>query len=245
MYCLKCGNKLEDSDKFCHKCGFPVDGTSDDIPEEAPKKSKRGLWIGIGCTLAVVIVAVVVIVVMTDKSPALILGGTVPDESGEKTTIAETAEPSETPAEEPSPEPTEVPTPEPTQAPTPAPTAVPTKPYKVGTLTVKIICNFSSDDGVWRGGWTSLHFAGEDQDPSLHDYDGGIGAVDIVSGQTKILTYDIIYNPKYNDIDRADYGIGWQPFDDGFETHNVIRNEKYSTYNGLRYLSELTITLNY
>lgn len=39
MYCIKCGNKSSEGDKFCIKCGSPLGQKDVKIPENAVKKS--------------------------------------------------------------------------------------------------------------------------------------------------------------------------------------------------------------
>ncbi len=125
MYCLKCGNKLDDGDKFCHKCGFSAEGTSDEIkaeePQQAdqPKKSKKGLWIGIGCAIAATLIGIVVTVVATSPTGVINPFGTVNVSAGNNGSekdmpTMQSSETTEEPTEEPTAEPTEEPTPKPT-----------------------------------------------------------------------------------------------------------------------------------
>lgn len=54
MYCVKCGNKLEDQDLFCNKCGTRTDVqeetiviVKEEVKEKMPIKLKKALTLGI------------------------------------------------------------------------------------------------------------------------------------------------------------------------------------------------------
>jgi len=65
MFCKQCGSQTDDDDKFCEQCGSPAQdedygGQPKSYFSAPPAKSKKGLWIGIGSALAVLIVAAAV-----------------------------------------------------------------------------------------------------------------------------------------------------------------------------------------
>lgn len=67
IFCVNCGNKLNDDEKFCPACGYPVEqqapnGSSNREPEKK-KKGIMAIGIAAGCLVAAIAIAVVIIVV--------------------------------------------------------------------------------------------------------------------------------------------------------------------------------------
>lgn len=58
MFCTKCGQQLNDDAKFCSACGTSVESVE---PQEAPKKKKTGLIVGLSALVLVLLVGGVVL----------------------------------------------------------------------------------------------------------------------------------------------------------------------------------------
>lgn len=63
MYCLKCGNKLEDGSKYCTKCGYHFEKNNDILGEKSSKKTKRKSRKGIIIVFLLVVFIIAVFVV--------------------------------------------------------------------------------------------------------------------------------------------------------------------------------------
>lgn len=91
MYCRNCGKEMPDDARFCASCGAPVvSAYPPPLPHGSPptpKRSRTGLWFGIGIAAAIVIAAAVVI-------PLLLMGddGSTNGTTGIPTTTPITAE---------------------------------------------------------------------------------------------------------------------------------------------------------
>lgn len=82
MFCLKCGQELDEDSKFCPKCGAPVDAPQEkeEVAEaveqqaaasvepvyvmESEKSSKKGIFIGLGVVAVVAVVAALACVIL-------------------------------------------------------------------------------------------------------------------------------------------------------------------------------------
>ena len=62
MFCKHCGKEIPDTNKFCPECGKPVDGNSNNTPNQSnePKPKKKGK----GCLVAIGIVVVLLIIII-------------------------------------------------------------------------------------------------------------------------------------------------------------------------------------
>ena len=62
MFCKHCGKEISDTNKFCPECSKPVDGNSNNTPNQSnePKSKKKGK----GCLVAVGIVVVLLIIII-------------------------------------------------------------------------------------------------------------------------------------------------------------------------------------
>lgn len=89
MFCTKCGKNIEDTASFCIHCGSKVEGqtaASQYAPQQqyagyAPKKSNKGLMIGLIAGAAVVAIVLILVLVVFPGGSSEIMGKWY-DESG-------------------------------------------------------------------------------------------------------------------------------------------------------------------
>lgn len=64
MFCMNCGNKLEDDSKFCTACGSSINGVNNSVLKQTPKEkvqekeksTKKGKFIAVGIAIIGIIV---------------------------------------------------------------------------------------------------------------------------------------------------------------------------------------------